>query len=248
LDNIGITEMRKSALLKLHWWGALLFALLVCGDPVLGTTISVMVIPQGIVLAADGKTTQYLNNKRVPPIGRVSSKLRMMHNGMVVGSYGAAKIGSDPHPAYYLGAFFDSLEEEIGAKITVREPAQIIGEKAAFAMSGFNQALSSGTVTRDILIKQNGRDNPFTGFFVAGYESGHPIVFHVEVEIDWNTARLREPVVTPIYPSANNLFSSNAETIGPRFAAWSNCKLPKIKTLPYSPSRGHGKGRCRLRH
>lgn len=227
--------MGKPTRLKLHRWRTLAFALLFCAEPALGTVVSVIVIPQAIVMAADGKTTQYLSNERVPTIGRVSRKLRIMHNGTVIGSYGMSKIGVDPHPAYYLGSFYDSLEKEIGAKRTVRETAQITGEKATLAMSGFNQVLASGTVTRDIFIKQNGRDNPLAGFLVAGYESGHPIVFHVEVEINWIIGRLRGPVVTLVYPSPisqNSLFSSDADTIRPRFFAWSECRIRKINNVP----------------
>ena len=199
----------------------------------LGTTISVIVVPQAIVVAADGKTTQYLSNQRVPSIGRVSKKLRIMRNGMIVGSYGMAKIGPDPHPAYYLGTFFDSIEKEIGAKLSVAPATNIIRERAAFAMSRFNDVLASGAVARDTLIKQTGRDNPLSGFVVAGYESGHAMVFKIEVEIDWNLNRLREPVVTPLYPSATtNMFSSDAPNVGPRLPAWSNCRVPKTVANP----------------
>jgi hypothetical protein len=222
--------MSKMSRLNLHCRRAFLIALLTCSKSVSGTTISVIVVPRGIVIAADGKTIQYTENERVPPVGRVSKKLRVVGHRMVVGSYGVAKIGSDPHPAYYLGSFFDDIGKEVGVKTTVSEAAKIIKERAALAMSGFNLLMSSGTVTRDTFVRETGHDNPLAGFVVAGYESGHPILFKVEVEIDWSTPRLRQPTITLLYPSATTEFSSDAERVCPLLPAWERCRIPKTGT------------------
>lgn len=224
--------MGNSTRLKLHRWSTLVFALLSCSECALGTTISVVVIPQAVVVAADGKTTQYVNNERVPLVGQVSKKLRIMHNGIVVGSYSVAKLGDDPHPAYYLGSFFDSLEKEIGVRTTVSEAATIVADRATTAMSGFNELMSSGAITRETFIKETGNENPLAGFVVAGYESGHPVVFKIEVEIDWFINRLRGPVITPLYPSNTTMFSSDADKVGPRLPAWLKCRVPETVRSP----------------
>jgi len=97
--------MTKTIRPRLHGPGTLLFALLICAEPVVGTTISVVILPQGVVTAADGKTVQYASNERVPPIGRVSKKLRLLRHRIVIGSYGVAKIGVEPQPGFVVTGY-----------------------------------------------------------------------------------------------------------------------------------------------
>lgn len=227
LGTNGISKMTKTIRPRLHGPGTLLFALLICAEPVVGTTISVVILPQGVVTAADGKTVQYASNERVPPIGRVSKKLRLLRHRIVIGSYGVAKIGVEPQPAYYLGSFFDSIEKEVGKTTTVSEVSKLIEKRAALAMSGFNQLMSSGTISKDVFIEQTGSDNPLAGFVVTGYESGHATVIKIEVEIDWAAARLRQPEATLLYPSATTMFSSDAEKVSSLLPTWINCRVPK---------------------
>jgi hypothetical protein len=225
--------MSKSKFLKLHCGSVLLLALLFSIEPLGGTAISAIIVPAGIFIAADGKTIQYLNNQRVPPIGRVSKKLRLLHHSLLIGSYGVAKIGADPHPAYYLGSFFDNTQREVGAHTTVSEAAQIVAKRAATAMAGFNDLLAAGIVTRDAFIKQMGHDNPLAGFVVAGYESGEPKLFNIVLEIDWTAAHLRAPAVNLLYPSnnpENNFFNSDQEKLGPYLLAWTKCRVPRKDT------------------
>jgi hypothetical protein len=223
--------MSKTKFLKLHRGSALLLTLLLCGEPLFGTCISVVILPAGIVMAADGKTIAYLANKRVPPKGVVSKKLRLLHRRMLLGAYGLAKIGDDPHPAYYLGSFFDRVEKEVSKTATVSEVAQKIGEDATEAMSGITQVLAGGTLTRDALIQQTGRDNPLAGFVIAGYEFGSPKLFRITLEIDWSTGRLRPAIVALIYPPPpgmpqTNIFSSDT-TNASLIPSWTACRVPK---------------------
>jgi hypothetical protein len=224
--------MEKDSHLKLHSWGALFLTLSICVEPLFGTSITVIVIPQGIFLAADGKTTAYIAHKNVPPSGRVSKKLRLFQHRIIVGSYGMAKIGDDPDPAYYLGSFLDSLEKEIGKKSTVSYAAAGIGESATKAMSGISRVLASGTITRETLIQDTGHDNPLAGFVVAGYESGLPKLFRITLDIDWDTKQLRPATITPLFPAETGTPQTNvflSDTHDPNLLrAWTDCRVPKI--------------------
>jgi hypothetical protein len=214
--------------LKLHRWFALFLAvrLPLCAN---ATSIAVILTPDRIVVAADGKTSQYEGGKQVPASGRVSPKFRLLVNGNVLFTFGLAKIGKDPHPAFFAGDIFSLVQKKVTKKSSLSDVANIVATRLGEKFNGINEALGTKVITREIQLSQTGVDNPLTAIGVAGYENGQPRLYLIRVDIDWksNTAITPKPVL--LYPDANNptvdIFSSEINTSGKD--EWIKCRVPE---------------------
>jgi hypothetical protein len=193
-----------------------------------GTSISVIATPRKIVMAVDGKTIQVDAGKAVALHGRVSPKFVLLRRRIAVSSFGVAKIGSDPAPAFYLGDFYHGLKREVRKKSTATDVANIIARQAATAFSRVD--VLGSTFTREILVHDTGHDNPLTAFVVAGYEYGQAKVFLIKVNVDWTAVRFTTPEVTLLYPDASHpnfdTFSSEVERASAGIE-WVKCRVPE---------------------
>jgi hypothetical protein len=211
---------RKLAVFLVLWWSASANA----------TSITVILTPEHIAVAVDGKTSQFNDGQRVPASGRVSPKFKLFEGRIAIGTFGLAKIGVDPRPAFFVGDVFSGLKKKIRRESTITEAADAVAVQVGEALGGINESLAAKVITREILLEQTRGDNPLTGFVVAGYENAQAKLYLVKIEVDWESNKVVPPKAALLYPDPSqptmNIFSSEKDEILSAIQ-WSRCRVPK---------------------
>jgi hypothetical protein len=199
------------------------FILLTClGTHAFATTIVVAVMPGGIVIGADGKTT---------PTG-TTVKVFLLKHHLVVGDLYAqtAKSGDTGTVLYDFPSWAKQIDKNTSAKVSVSELATIINNQVTSTFAFAIQAIKSGQMTKDKALA-SGVDAYLIQYIVAGYEKGIPTVYSITLMPDWDTKTVNGPFKVLLNPeegqNSNSHIFYRGRGVGIREAMATNSETQK---------------------
>jgi hypothetical protein len=161
------------------------------------TTLIVVIVPQGMVVGADGKTVAVYPSKKSPSETGSARKLFLIQNRLAIATVGLTKAFNGPTTAYDSNVWIPNVEKELPDNIAVDAFASVIYNESAKAFSGFDVILTSGTMKQQSPLEQC---SSLVQFLVAGYKAERPMVFVVDFNIDWQRKTLVGPQKTQMHP------------------------------------------------
>ena len=185
--------LKRSMRLKL-WFALVLTGLvaLTCS----ATSVVVLVTRFGITVGADTKGVLFRSQS--PPMGsKRTTKLFVLRNRIAVAHIGFQKFSNASIVKFDSILFIEEVRQNMLPRATVSELAEIVKEQLAEKFDGFDVMLTTGTLKPEDLPPPG---DTLMKYIVAGYESGDPRVFFVELTIDWDALHLNAPSVIPWYP------------------------------------------------
>lgn len=167
-------------------------------SPSFATTTFVLIGPHGITLTADSQTAVHSSGQTAPSSSGGFSKIYVVQKRIGVASSGFARIADEQKTYYDFMTWMSDINHKIATGASVTKVGEIVKEEAtATFMSPVNNLLDRGVLTRDEIQR-----DILIEYLVVGYESGHPIVYKVDLVIDWLRHHLNTPELTRIYPDS----------------------------------------------
>jgi hypothetical protein len=163
-----------------------------------GTTIITFVTSDGIVMAADSLTVDDKNS-----ISRDVRKIYLIQDRILVSTAWLTqakdiiihdKLTNDMIKFNYnFIDWIDSLAKTLPKNVTVSQVSNIILYNTATTFSIYNILLKLGKIkrNRDVLVR----------YYIAGYEENTPVIYKVDINIDWQNLNLVGPFIVRIFPS-----------------------------------------------
>ncbi len=192
-----------------------------------------IVAPDGIVIGADGMGIDLLPcGYAGPPRAIVARKIFLLKHKLALGYVGLARIKTENQRTvlYDLPTFIEFIEYNLGADATVNSLARIIEDEAPKALS----FLPDRIMNPDYACKvgENKPFNPrfsFHDYWVAGYESGVPLIYDVNLKIEGGHV---SPARVPIEPSKGQRIDART---GSSFNVW--FQFPLVCAPETQPNR-----------
>ncbi len=163
-------------------------------------------------------------------------KLKLAHGRFIFGATGIESISSGPEKPWDFNEFCRHIDPRISDSDAVSKVADLVRAELAKLFTGFDVVLQSGAITRGML---GAHPDDLLNFFVAGYESGRPIVLVVKLAINWEQRHLEDPAIVHFFPGvcqrvnvsvcgiAPDDISSALNPATPYFK-WSICRSPEL--------------------
>jgi hypothetical protein len=170
--------------------------------PASGTTVLVILTPEGIVIAADSKVvSKDFGGYSAPPEGP-ANKIIVVRDRIAVGNIGFLSkhietMDDRPLFDYDPASWPKGIEQKSSPDISVSEFIDTLGREARSKFSPLNDLLRDPTFeNRQTYCESNG-----VQYLVAGFESGIAVVEEVNFTIDEKSCQLTGPFVQPIFPA-----------------------------------------------
>ena len=174
--------------------------------PASGTTVLVILTPEGIVIAADSKIiSRDFGGYSAPPEGP-ANKIIVFRDRIAVGNIGfftqhIATMDDRPLFEYDPALWLKRVEQKKPSDISVSEFVDTLESEARNEFSPLNDLLRDPTFeNRKDYCEANG-----VQYLVAGFESGIAVVEEVNFTIDEKSCQLKGPFVQPIFPAPDTV-------------------------------------------
>jgi hypothetical protein len=164
-----------------------------------GTTVISIVMPEGIVLSVDSKTIG-------SDAGAGSAvKLVLMENRLAVATAWLTRVSGYEIKDNYTGrtyafeynfeTWIRSIEKRLPSNITVAGLSGLIERESADTFKNFGLLIKSGGLKKDEFA-----GDTLVRYYITGYERGIPLLYTVEIQVDWQRQELVGPKTTLIHP------------------------------------------------
>jgi hypothetical protein len=161
------------------------------------TTVVLIVTHRGIVIGADGETTN-------PVLGThgTAVKVILLKKRLIVANRGLQKIrfNDDGTILYSFPSLIGQIDNQTSGKVSVDGLTAVIKKQIPTAFSLIIDAIKSGRLTHEQAVKM-GLDPDIVQYIIAGYQRGIPIVYSLSIMPDWNTKTVNGPVQVVLNPT-----------------------------------------------
>ena len=174
--------------------------------PASGTTVLVILTPEGIVIAADSKiVSKDFGGYSASPEGP-ANKIIVVRDRIAVGNIGFLSqhietMDDRPLFDYDPASWLKGIEQKTSPDISVSEFIDTLGSEARTEFSHLNDLIRDPAFKE----KESYCESQGVQYLVAGFESGIAVVEEVNFTIDEKSCQITGPFVQPIFPSPDTL-------------------------------------------
>jgi hypothetical protein len=192
--------MKRNTLRSPRFWipnnlSATLVTILLWSQASFATVLVVLVSGNAIVFGADSENiVTEIHESHYSPIGTGTvEKIAIIQNRLLVSTNGIGSISG----IYDFNTWIKSLP--IANNTSVENAATIIKKKAGpLFKKEWDWQVSHGRTPFTNLSGE--KSLPWVSYYVGGNEFAGPVVYLVELYVDWTKNRLKAPIITLIYP------------------------------------------------
>jgi hypothetical protein len=191
---------------------AVMVVLLLCYGA-FATTLVTLVSGNAIVFGADGKGVDAgVYDSHIASVGsRTFEKIAVLQNRIIVSTSGIGRILG----IYDFNAWIESLP--IAENTSVENAATVIKKKCApiFTREWDFELRHGGAPALNL---SGDKSLPIVSYYVGGNEFSGPMVYSVEIYVDWANNRLKAPSIKLLFPPAKGATKIKNTFIWPRGA------------------------------
>jgi hypothetical protein len=166
---------------------AITLTILLIAAPVYSTTVVAVITSQGIIIGSDAKRISVASGI-VTGEENIDTKIQLIAGGRIL----VASSGIMQTSEYNFFDWIKKISVDLPNEVSVEDFALLLKGEAAKEFDGFERDAQ--------IVKGNGSPldvcNVVVRYLVAGYQNGHPMVYTVEIYLDWEDKRVIGPILT----------------------------------------------------